>query len=49
MVGTDGEGMEETDGEVLDLIAVRCRLIVTSPGCVVVVLCHCLVVVPSCV
>ena len=28
MVGTDGEGMEETDGGVLDLIAVRCCLLV---------------------
>ena len=27
MVRTDGEGMEETDGEVLDLIAVRCCLL----------------------
>ena len=28
MVGTDGEGMEETDGEVLDLVAIRCCLLV---------------------
>ena len=27
MVGTDGEGMEETDGGVLDLIAVHCCLL----------------------
>ena len=28
MVGTDEEGIEETDGEVLDLVAVRCCLLV---------------------
>ena len=28
MVGTDGEGMEETDGGVLDLVAIRCCLLV---------------------
>ena len=33
MVGTDGEGMEETDGEVLDLVAVRCCLLVAHQCC----------------
>ena len=33
MVGTDGEGMEETDGGVLHLVAVRCCLLVACQHC----------------
>ena len=33
MVGTDGEGMEETDGGVLDLVAIRCCLLVACQRC----------------
>ena len=33
MVGTDGEGMEETDGEVLDLVTVRCCLLMAHQHC----------------
>ena len=34
MVGTYGEGMEETDGGVLDLVAIRCcRLMVHQCRC----------------
>ena len=48
MVGTDGEGMEETDGGVLDLVAVRCCLLVVGQRCRASLLPRCRVSWPCC-
>ena len=48
MVGTDGEEMEETDGGVLDLIAIRCCLLVAHQCHRASSLPHCHVSWPCC-